>query len=189
MNTNNGLNIWRDTWSPVSDFRREFDRLFDDLTAPTSRGLKTSQTFVPVCDVEEANDHYLLTLEMAGIREEDLKIEFNDGQLVISGERRVAAKPNGDGLWYSERRFGKFQRSFALPSGIDAEKLEASYQDGILNIVVPKAESSKPRQIKITHGAGGSTFFGKFLGQAKETQKEPKAEMSKTGDYTKSVAS
>jgi HSP20 family protein len=185
MNTNNGLNIWRDTWSPVSDFRREFDRLFDDWTAPAPRGLKTDQSFVPACDVEEADDHYLLTLEMAGIRKEDIKLEFNDGQLMISGERRHEAKQKQEGQWYSERRFGKFQRSFALPAGIDADKVEANYQDGILQVVVPKAESSKPRQIKITNGASGSRFFGKLLGQPKEA----KEEMHSSNDYKKSVAS
>jgi HSP20 family protein len=172
MNTNNGLNIWRDTWSPVSDFRREFDRLLDDWTAPTPRGLKT-------------DDHYLLTLEMAGIRKEDIKLEFNDGQLMISGERRHEAKQKQEGQWYSERRFGKFQRSFALPAGIDADKVEANYQNGILHVVVPKAESSKPRQIKITNGTSNSRFFGKFLGQPKEA----KEEMHSSNDYNKSVAS
>jgi HSP20 family protein len=180
MNTNNGLNIWRDTWSPVSDFRREFDRLFDDWTAPS---------FAPACDVEEADDHYLLTLEMAGIRKEDIKLEFNDGQLMISGERRNETKQKREGQWYSERRFGKFQRSFTLPAGIDADKVEANYQDGILHVMVPKAESSKPRQIKITNGAGGSRFFGKFLGQAKETPKEMKGEIHSSNEYNKSVAS
>jgi len=141
MNSNHGLNIWRDAWSPVSDLRREFDRLFDDWTSPAPRGLRTESTFVPACDVEEGEDHFLLTLEMPGMKRDDIKLEVNDDQLTISGERR-----------YSERRFGKFQRSFALPPGIDTTRVEANYQDGILRIMVPKAESSKPRQIKIGSG-------------------------------------
>ncbi len=171
MNTNNGLNIWRDTWSPVSEFRREFDRLFDDWASPaTARGLRTDQSFVPACEVQEEGDHYLVTLEMAGIKKEDIKLELNDGQLTIFGERRHDSKKKEEGQWYSERRFGKFQRTFALPAGIDANRVEANYQDGILQVLVPKAESSKPRQIKISSGNTG--FFGKLLGQPKSEKEE-----------------
>lgn len=170
MNTNNGLSLWRESWSPISDFRREFDRLFDDWTTPSSRGLRTDQTYVPACDVEEADDHYLLTLEMAGIKKEDIKLEVNDGQLTISGERRHEAKQKQEGQWYSERRFGKFQRSFALPAVIDADRVEANYQDGILRVVVPKAESAKPRQIQITSGSLSSKFFGNLLSKSKERE-------------------
>jgi HSP20 family protein len=170
MNANNGLTVWRDAWSPISDFRREFDRLFDDWASPTPRGLRADQTFVPACDVEEGEDHFLVTLEMAGIKKEDIKLEVNDGQLTISGERRHETRQKGEGHWYSERRFGKFQRSFALPAGIDANRVEANYQDGILRVMLPKAESSKPRPIKINSGPTG--FFGKFLGQPKNEKEE-----------------
>jgi HSP20 family protein len=171
MKMNNGLSVWRDNWSPLSEFRREFDRLFDDLATPvTTPGLRTDQSFVPACDVEELSDHYLLSLEMAGIKKEDIKLEVNGGQLTVSGERHTESKQKQEGQWYSERRYGKFERSFALPAGIDADKVEANYQDGILRIIVPKSESAKPRQIKI--GNGGSIFFGKFLTQPKEAKEE-----------------
>jgi len=68
---------------------------------------------------------------------------------------------------YSERRFGKFSRSFALPVGVDTGQVEASYQDGILQILVPKAESAKPRQIQISNGIGASSFLGRFLNKSK----------------------
>ncbi len=183
MNTNNnGLTvwpaIWKDAWSPISDLRREFDRLFDDWATPTSRGLRTEYTFVPACDVEEDEEHYLLTLEMAGMKKDDIKLEVNDGQLTISGERHQENKRTEDGRRYSERRFGKFQRSFALPVGVDASRVEANYQDGILRVMLPKAESSKPRQIKI--GSGSTGFFGKLLGPKNE-----KEELHSSSDYRK----
>jgi len=180
MNTNNGLTTWRDAWSPISEFRREFDRLFDDWTTPTARTLRTESQFVPACDVEEGEDHYLLTLEMAGVKKDDIKLEVIDNQIVISGERRQENQKKAAGQAYSERRFGRFQRNFALPAGVDAEKVEANYQDGILRVMVPKAESAKPRQIKITNGSGGSKFFGKLLGP-----KEAKEEMHSSSDYSK----
>lgn len=166
MNTNNRWIVLPETtqglWNPVSDIRREFDRLFDDWGSPVPRGLRSESGFFPACDIEEGEGHYLLTLEVAGIKKDDIKLEVNDGVLTISGERQYENKKGQEAHWYSERRFGKFQRSFALPAGADAARVEANYQDGILRVLLPKAETAKPRQIKITTGAPG--FLGKFLG-------------------------
>ena len=172
MNNHNGLSLWKDIFSPAFEFRREFDRLFDDWLTPTTRGLRTESHFVPACEVEEQNDHYLLTLEMAGVKKDDIKMEAMDNQIVISGERRNETRQKDDELAYSERRFGKFQRTFALPAGVDVNQVEANYQDGVLRIVVPKAESAKPRQIKINGASGTSKFFGKFLSQSKEKEEQ-----------------
>jgi len=167
MNTHNGMNLWKDTFNPATEFRREFDRLFDDWLTPTTRGLRTASHFVPACEVEEQYDHYLLTLEMAGVSKDNIKMEAVDNQIVISGERQSDTRKQS-GLTYSERRFGKFQRTFALPVGVDVSQVEANYQDGILRVVIPKAESAKPRQIKIGNGSVASKFFGKFLNSPKE---------------------
>lgn len=184
MQTNNGLSTWRASLSPISEFRREFDRLFDDWT-PSSRGLRTESTFAPACDVEEAEDHFLISLEMAGVKKEDVKIEVVDSQLFITGERKTESATLSGGPLYRERRYGKFSRSFALPTGLDADKVEAHYQDGMLRVVVPKAESAKPRQIQITNGSGASKFLGKFLNRTKE-----KEDMHSTSERrTQSVAS
>ena len=165
----NGINVWRDAFSPVTDFRREFDRLFDDWLTP-NRGLRTQSSFIPACDVEEQEDHYLLTLEMAGVRKDDIKMELIDNKIVISGERQNESRKKEDAYSYSERRFGRFQRTFAIPVGIDGSQVEANYQDGILRVLVPKAEASKPRQIKIMNGSSGSKFFGKLLGQSEKEE-------------------
>lgn len=171
------------TWSPLTELRREMDRLFDDFWPAPGNTRQLSQMeaeWAPTCDVEEADNHYMISLEMAGVPKDQIKIEFQDNQLVISGERRHETKKKEEGRWYSERRFGKFQRSFTLPVGVDTEKVEANYQDGILRVYVPKAESAKPRQIKITNGSG-TGFFGKLLGTPKKEQEgvhssEPKSE-------------
>lgn len=165
MNNKNGMTLWRDAFSPVNEFRREFDRLFDDWLTPSTYGLRTESHFVPACEVEEQGDHYLLAIEMAGVKKDDIKMESVDNQLVISGERRNETRRKEEGQTYSERSYGKFQRTFALPLGVDVSQVEANYQDGILRIVIPKAESAKPRQIKISNGSGGSKFFNRFLGQ------------------------
>jgi HSP20 family protein len=180
MNNNNGMTLWRDAFSPVSEFRREFDRLFDDWLAPSTHGLRTESHFVPACEVEEQDDHYLLAVEMAGVRKDDIKMEAFDNQIVISGERRNETHRKEEGRTYSERRYGKFQRTFALPTGVDVSQVEANYQDGILRIVVPKAETAKPKQIKISDGNSGSKFFSQFLGlqprklEGKEERQSPR---------------
>lgn len=172
MNTKNNWIVFPETaWSPASEIRREFDRLFDEWGSPVSRGLRTESGFIPACDVEEGDDHFLLTLEVAGIKKEDIKLELSDGQLTVSGERRSENKPQPDAHWYSERRYGRFQRNFTLPAGTDATRVEANYQDGVLRILLPKAEAAKPRQIKITSGSNG--LLGKFLGQVKSKNDSP----------------
>jgi HSP20 family protein len=168
------LNNSNRTWSPLSELRREMDKLFDDFwSAPNAaRSLQEMEAqWSPACDVEEADNHYLISLEMAGVPKDQVKVESHDNQIVISGERRNEAKKKENGQWYSERRFGKFQRAFTLPAGIDTDKVEANYQDGVLRVYVPKAESVKPRQIKITNGTGAG-FFGRLIGQSSTKEKE-----------------
>ena len=154
----------------LMDFRREMDRLFDDFwSVPSlldSRELSTM--WAPVADVEEEGDHYLLTLEVPGMSRDDLKIEFTDGQITISGERKHEETKNKGR--YTERRYGKFYRSFAFPTGVDADKVEAQYKDGVLRVYVPKAESAKPRQIKIGDSSS-SGIFSRLLGRKDENQK------------------
>lgn len=152
MNTRN-QNLF---WSPFSE-------LFNDWAWSPYKSIEESR-LSPACEIEESEEHYLLSLEVPGIKKEDLKIEFVDNQLVISGERHSEEKKRKDHFYYSERRGGKFSRSFKLPVGVDAEKVEAQYQDGVLKIYVPKAESAKPRQIKILGGSSSSKFFGNLIG-------------------------
>jgi HSP20 family protein len=172
MNNNNRMTLWGDAFSPVTQFRSEFDRLFDDWLTPSMHGLRTESHFVPACEVEEQDDHYLIAIEMPGVKKDDIKMEAVERQLVISGERRDENRRKEEGLTYSERRYGKFQRTFSLPTGVDVSRIEANYQDGILHVAVPKAETSKPRQIKISNGHGGTNFFGKFLNQAKKLEEK-----------------
>lgn len=119
------------------------------------------RTWQPKCDVVEDNNHFLISLEMAGIPKDQIRIDVIHNQLVVAGER----KHEEGGRFYSERAYGKFQRSFALPTGSDTEKIEADYQDGVLRIVIPKLESAKPRQIRIG-SSQQPNFFGKWIGQS-----------------------
>lgn len=163
MYANRGLNIF-------SPFSNNLDRLFGSLDTPSYYGVR-ADNLAPACDIEESENHFLISLEMPGFKKEDVRIDVNGSLLTISGERRRESESAGESeRRYSERRFGKFQRSFTLPEGVDVDKIEAQYEDGILNLAIPKAESAKPRQIKIGTG-GASRFLSKLLTSPKEVPK------------------
>lgn len=151
--------------SPLLGLRSEIDRLFDDLwTSPRMSEQQTqNQEWHPACDVVEADGHYLLTLEMPGIPKDQIKIDLQENKITISGERKQEDKKKSGETWYTERRFGKFTRQFALPAGIDAEKVEAHYQDGVLNVFVPKSSAAKHRQVKVSDGTQAG-FFSRMIG-------------------------
>src|SRR5687768_15937926 len=123
----------KDSSGSLLDFRREVDRLFDDFWSPVG-GTTGREDFVPPCDVEDAGDHFLLIMEVPGISKDDIQIEVRENYLVVSGERRASEKKKSEGGWYSERSYGSFHRSFALPQGTDPERIEAEYKDGLLQL-------------------------------------------------------
>ncbi len=128
----------------------DFDRFFGDLwTQPSLANQAALVTnWTPAADIEEEETHYRVTLDAPGLKREEIQIEVADQQLWITGERK-ALDPGKSTSLYSERNFGKFQRSFKLPVHVDSGKIEAQYLDGVLSLKIPKAESAKPRQIKI----------------------------------------
>lgn len=180
MNNNHALASWTSAFAPMSELRREVDRLFDDFwSLPATRtGYSNATQFQPACEIEESENHVIVALDMPGIPKDQIKVEVIDGQVAILGERRTERKGAEKAAWHSERSYGKFYRSFALPSGLDAERIEASYQDGVLQLYIPKAESAKPRQIKVSNSSS-SGFFGRLLGQSSAKDKD---ERSSSGD-------
>ena len=107
------------------------------------------------------------------IKKEDIKIEVQGNTLLNSGERQSESKDaNAEAAIRRERLYGKFERTFELPKSINAEKIEAHYENGVLNIILPKAEASKSRTIQIQTGETG--FFSKLLSPKKDGSKELK---------------
>lgn len=168
MLNDSGITRWNDlfSWRDFADLQREVGRLFDDYT-PNSRALTAAQrAYAPMCDVQETEDHYLMSFDLPGVSKDNIKIEMVDHQLTISGERKHENESKNRAYQWSERSYGKFQRMFTLPTTVDADKIEASYQDGVLRLAVPKAESSRPRQIQI--GEGKPSVFGRLLGKSSD---------------------
>jgi HSP20 family protein len=140
-------------WSPfrqLSSLRDEIDRLFDNpLSSLTELSQPFSGGWVPALDVYEDRDNYVVKMELPGMKKDQIDISLHDGVLSVSGERKEEEKHEDAETYRSERFFGRFQRSVALPAAVSAEEVNASYQDGILTITLPKAEEAKPKQITI----------------------------------------
>lgn len=140
-------------WDPLrqlSSLRTEIDRLFDEpmsvLTAPRDFWLGGGW---PSVDVDEDRDNVTVKVEVPGMRKEDIDVSWHDGVLSISGERKAQEKFTDAETHRNERFVGRFHRALTLPVRVNAEKTNASYQDGILTITLPKAEEAKPKQIQV----------------------------------------
>lgn len=157
-------------WDFMSDVERALNEVWQ---APQSRKA-LSAAFTPAVDVHETDDSYLLSLDVPGIPQEAIKIEANDGRLTISGERSSFNTTDEKHFKRVERSFGSFERSFQLPQNVDQAKIQARYENGVLEVMVPKAEIAKPKSISIESQKGG--LFSRMIGKKSEKDKAPTTE-------------
>jgi len=133
-----------------SNLRDELNSFFD---MPFWSGVgRSDQLFTgwsPALDLYESGDHLVAVVELPGMRKEDLDISLHDGALTISGERKREST-NGDTAQRTERYVGTFRRSITLPTRVDASKVSATYENGVLKVTLPKAEEAKPKQIQVS---------------------------------------
>jgi HSP20 family protein len=141
-------------FSPMSDFvslREAMDRLFEDsFIRPNGwSGQAAGQIAVPV-DLWETNDAYHLRADLPGLKPDEIDINATQDTIQITGETKAQTDVSNDGWLRQERRTGRFQRAFTLPVQIDPSKIQATFEYGVLDLVLPKADQVKPRTIKIT---------------------------------------
>jgi HSP20 family protein len=110
--------------------------------------------WAPAVDISERKDAYLVTAELPGVGTGDVELTFEDGLLTIQGERHDAHDYAAEKVHRVERRYGAFRRSITLPSHVKADKIEAAAQDGVLQILVPKAEEAHAKRIQVRAGRG-----------------------------------
>ena len=146
------LNYWSNPWRPAQD-RFSLSPVFDILE--TEEG---TRTHIPACEVEEQKEHFLITLDVPGVTKEDIKLNVESGRLVVTAERKKERTEEKDNHFFSERKYGKFERIFELGENVDPEKIEAAYQDGVLKIILGKAEKAKPRVISVKGDEKGGLF-------------------------------
>lgn len=147
-------------WHPLSNLRREVDRLFEDFpfgpwprsrlfdVEPSWRG-ELSLGKAPAVDVAEKEKEYEITAELPGMEERDIDVKFANGMLTIKGEKKEEKEEKKKDYYVSERRFGSFQRSFTVPEDVATNKIDASFKNGILTVVLPKSEEAQKREQKI----------------------------------------
>jgi len=117
------------------------------------QGSGRATAWAPALDISERKDAYLVTVELPGVEADDLDITMEDGLLTIQGERQFTSESSSEQQFHRiERRYGAFRRSITLPAQVQAEQIEASFDNGVLQIVVPKMEEAKPKRIQVRPG-------------------------------------
>jgi HSP20 family protein len=154
-------------WDPFQDLRDAQDEIAQmtqmapmsprlahalGLHAQQGSGGATATAWAPALDISERKDAYLVTVELPGVEPDDLQITLEDGLLTIQGERHFAHDSSEQQFHRVERRYGAFRRSITLPAQVQAEQIEATFDNGVLQIVVPKMEEAKPKRIRVRPG-------------------------------------
>jgi HSP20 family protein len=136
----------------------DIDRFFEPFEAEKNISLAS--------EIEDADDHILMSFDVPGMKEDDFSVKVEDNQLLIAGEKkREETKSEKRNLIYSRRSYGKFQKMYTLPETVDAKKIEADYRDGVLRVYLPKTVVQKENAIEVKVKAK-DTFFDRLLGSS-----------------------
>ncbi len=146
-------------WEPVRELntiQTEMNRLFNTFfdTPAGGHGLSAHRRWVPAMDLLETDESFVLRADLPGLSEGDVNIELEDNVLTVSGERKGEHEERKEGYYRVERSFGRFSRSLTLPDGVDADAVRANFEDGVLEVRIPKPEARKPRKVSISVGGG-----------------------------------
>jgi HSP20 family protein len=151
-------------WDPFQDLRSaqderiryQIDSLFAHALAMQGQrqgaAVDSTAVWAPALDIAERKDAYLVSVELPGVKLDDLKITLDDGLLTIQGERYFTDDASEQQLHRVERAYGAFRRSITLPAHVMADAVQASFEDGVLQILIPKAEEAKPKRIEVRPG-------------------------------------
>jgi HSP20 family protein len=142
-----------------NEMNRLFNTFFDSPT-PNGSSHGAARRWIPAMDVVETEGHFVLRADLPGLAESDENIEVEDNVLTVSGERKSEHEQKGEGYYRVERSFGSFSRSLTLPEGIDADSIQANFDNGVLEVRIPKPEQPKPRKVQISLGGQTKTIEG-----------------------------
>jgi HSP20 family protein len=136
--------IPRSSYSPSRDL---FDRFFDDWDVPSQ--FSSENELIPAFDITENDKEYIVKAELPGVDVKDVEITISDGILSVKGEKKHEEEDKGEDYHRIERRFGSFSRSFRIPGKVESDKIDASYKDGVLKVLLPKTEGTEATKIEI----------------------------------------
>ncbi len=144
----------RDLWSGSALFDKDLEKIFDVF------GKQEGNLFAPSCEIIEEEKRYLVSVDVPGMKEEDISLEIKDNHLYITGERKFEKKTEKNNVLRTEKRYGKLSRTFTLPQDVNSEAIEASFESGVLEVSIPKTEKSQVRKIAI--GTKSATTDGEL---------------------------
>ncbi|MCC6153134.1 MAG: Hsp20/alpha crystallin family protein [Candidatus Hydrogenedentes bacterium] len=142
---------WKDRgelspWAPLRDIEGQFNRLFGELARDYDL---FDRGWAPAVDLKETEQEYTLEADLPGMKKEEIDITVVDNVITLKGERKHEAETKEKGYHRIERRYGSFERTFELPGGFDASKINAHFDNGVLKVTMPKREEMKPKQIEV----------------------------------------
>jgi HSP20 family protein len=149
------------TWSPFRTLRREMDRLMDEFDSGWHTPFRNffniepiwrreiDRSATPAVDIVAKDGFYEVTAELPGMDEKNLEVKLANGGLVIRGEKKAEREEKKKDYWLQERSFGTFERYFRLPEGVDTDKIEASFKNGVLTVRLPKTTEAQKSEKKI----------------------------------------
>jgi HSP20 family protein len=157
---------WRPRWgiTPWRPFREleEWERRLDDLFGrPLWRLPVEERGWMPAVDVFEKEDRFVVKAELAGMKEDDIDVSVVADTLSIKGEKKSETEVKEEDYYRCERSYGSFYRSIPLPSNVDADKIEASFEDGVLEVTLPKSAKVKPKKIAVSARKKATRSTGK----------------------------
>jgi HSP20 family protein len=140
-------------WEPARELatiQQEMNRLFGTVfDNPAGGNDSIARRWIPAMDLVEEDGRYVLRADLPGLAEQDVSVEFDDNVLTISGERKSEQEDRKHGYYRIERASGSFSRSLTLPVGVDPASIQARFDNGVLEVTVPKPEERKPRRVAI----------------------------------------
>jgi HSP20 family protein len=138
-------------WNELVSLRERMNRVFDDSLFRSDRrdDLMAMGTWSPAVDMFEKDDKVVIKAELPGLDKKDISLDLKNGVLTLKGERKHENEVKEENYYRREMSCGKFIRSFTLPGDVDADKIKAEFQNGLLTVEVPKPEEHKPKQIQV----------------------------------------
>jgi HSP20 family protein len=140
-----GLTIWR----PFRDLD-EWQQQIEDFFGQSMLRPNGERYWMPHMDVYEKGDNLVVKAELPGMKEEDIDVSVVGDRLTIKGEKKAESEVKDEDYYLSERTYGSFSRSVSLPSSVDSSKIEANYENGVLQVILPKTTEVKPKKIAVS---------------------------------------
>ena len=137
-------------YDPFGQIKRfDMDELFSAFLFPSPPPKEAANIRVPLCDFEDTTDSFIITMELPGVKKEDIKVTLNNNILSLTAQRKTEKEEKSKNFHHSERNYSSFQRTFELPSNVICDSIDAQFSDGLLNLTIKKANTNNVKEIQI----------------------------------------